>query len=120
MQCGGGVDLVAQDEIGSRVASLGLAELAVERDDRLNVPGRSERIDFDIPDLTVQVTWPLRDLLQQPVEVFGRSTVGPLLVHRSHLGGRNSAAAVASANEWCSWATVHRPSAVRRPMVSRS
>ena len=42
-----GFDLVAQDEIGARVAGLGLVELVAEGGQGLGAPGRGERVETD-------------------------------------------------------------------------
>jgi hypothetical protein len=42
-----GFDLVAQDEIGARVAGLGLVELVAEGGECLGPPGRGERVEPD-------------------------------------------------------------------------
>jgi hypothetical protein len=42
-----GFDFVAQDEIGARVAGLGLVELVAEGGQGLGPPGRGERVEPD-------------------------------------------------------------------------
>ena len=42
-----GFDLVAQDEIGARIAAFGLGELVAERGQGLGAPGRGERVEPD-------------------------------------------------------------------------
>ena len=47
MQGLGGIDLVAQDELGAGVAACGLVELVAERGQGLGAPGRGERVEPD-------------------------------------------------------------------------
>jgi hypothetical protein len=50
-----GFDLVAQDEIGARVAGLGVVELVAEGGECLGAPGRGEGVE---PDEQLAVTGP--------------------------------------------------------------